>query len=605
MLARRVKTGDLPAVTKRLPRNPLVVDPVDRVGVYGGTWKTVLLGASDTPWLDRTIGYEPLMRWGPLWTKVTPNVAASVDATSDAREFTINLRPGTRWSDGQPLTADDILFAYNDVLRNEELTPVLPTFLVSGDKPVHVEKVDDHTVRLTFMRSNGLFMTQLARPYEGSVLISYPRHYLEKFHPKYNKAAGKDAKRQNFNGWTDLFFSKADVWGNTELPRVHAWTVTTELGKGSRVVAERNPYYFKTDPDGSQLPYLDQVVYDVISDAQVILLKATNGELGFHTRHINTLANKPVLARGREKGHYHFISLKNSLMNDMVITFNLNHDDPVLRQVFRNRDFRIGLSYAINRTEMQRAVWQRQGEPWQAAPLPESEFYDEEFAKQYTEYSVDKASKYLDRAGYRDRDEDGYRLRPDGRRISFQVDVATPALIPFWTDAMTLVVAYWKAVGIEARVKTEDRSLYEERLRANKHDANVWTGPGGLHDEMLRTYYYFPSNIGDQTWAPLWAEWFQSRGANGEKPAPAPLEQMRLYWKLLEEPTEAGRKDLFRQLLRIAKEQFYAIGTIRVPENYGIVRDDFHNVPKVIPDSADFDTPAPTNPALYFIVAPR
>jgi peptide/nickel transport system substrate-binding protein len=248
-------------------------------------------------------------------------------------------------------------------------------------------------------------------------------------------------------------------------------------------------------------------------------------------------------------------------------------------------------------------VFQNQGEAWQAAPTPDSEFYDEEMAKQYTQYDVALAEQHLDRAGLTRKDSDGFRLGPDGKRITITVEVALPALVPFWVDAMNLVAEYWKNVGIATHVKTEDRTLYDERTRANEHDAGVWNGTGGYGDEVLGPLYYFPVQTALVAWGTPWGQWFASRGedAAAERPPEAPRRQMEMYWQMLETPGEDDRKQVFREILQIAKEQFYTIGTIRIPEGYGTVSRRMHNVPAVIPDSYRYATPAPTNPAQYFL----
>lgn len=593
-----VKAGELPPVEDRLPVEPLVVHPVERMGRYGGTWRTALFGASDFAWLDRTIGYEPLLRWDRDGTGPVPNLAERVEASGDGREFTIVLREGMKWSDGKPFTAADLAFAWHDVLSNTELSPVPPAFMVSGDEPGTLEEVDERTVQVVFARPSGLFPAYLA--FNARQLTEHPRHYLQRFHAEHNPDVEQLVRDEGFSAWPELFLSKADRWQNKDLPRHHAWALRRELGEGERVVAERNPYYFKVDPDASQLPYLSEVVFDVTSDAEVIMLKATNGELDFHARHINTQANKPVLAASRDDGAYDFKTLTSTLSTDMVIAVNLTHRDPVKREVFRNRDFRIGLSYAINRTELRDIVFQRQGESHQAAPVADSEFYDEEFATQFTTFDVDLAGEHLDRAGFTDRDPDGFRLGPDGNRISFAVEVPTPAFIPIWPDAMQLVVDHWKQVGIDARVKPADRSLYEERIIANEPDATVWPGEGGLLMEMYDPRWYFPYSF-RSTYAIPWAEWFESRGAAGEEPPAEPRRQMELFRQLTEEPEEARRADVFRQILRIAKEQFYCIGTIHIPKSYSVVRTAFRNVPDELPEWWGFNTPALASPEQFFI----
>ena len=256
-LAALAKDGKLPKLAERLPKNPLVVKPVEKVGVYGGTFKTVLLNAADTSWLGRTVGYEALMRFDPTGTKVIPNIAEAVNPSNDGREFTVKLREGMKWSDGEPFTADDIVFAYNDVILNDEINPVVPEYITSDGKPAKITKVDDVTVTFTFPNTNGLFYTKLA--YTGGALTSFPQHYMEKFHKKYNPEVENDAKKEKMASWTDLWGAKADGWANAELPTLRGWVVTNPLGKGNRVVVERNPYYWKTDPEGSQLPYIDNV----------------------------------------------------------------------------------------------------------------------------------------------------------------------------------------------------------------------------------------------------------------------------------------------------------------------------------------------------------
>ena len=94
------------------------VEPVDQIGQYGGTWISAILNTADVVWLWRTVSYEPLVRWDPEWTEPIPNVAESVDIAGEGKEYTFKLREGIKWSDGKPFTADDIIFAYEDVLLN-------------------------------------------------------------------------------------------------------------------------------------------------------------------------------------------------------------------------------------------------------------------------------------------------------------------------------------------------------------------------------------------------------------------------------------------------------------------------------------------------------
>lgn len=594
MLSDQVKAGKLPKVSERMPDKPMVVQLAEGPGTYGGTWHNVLLNASDTPWLGRTVGYEPLQRFSPDGEELVPNVMEAVDISEDGREYTLHLRKGMKWSDGEPFTADDIMFNHNDVTLNTDLTPVVPYYLASRDKPSQMEKIDDVTVVLKFPEPNGLFQHRL-----GNLMIGMPMHYMKQFHPKYNPDAEKQAKEAEQEDWMAYFWNRNDVWVNPDRPSIFAWVTKEALGAGTQVTFERNPYYWKTDPDGRQLPYIDEIVFDVISEAEVILLKATNGEVDMTTRHINTLQNKPVLGESRAQGDYHFMELDNTVMNDLILPPNLTHNDPVKRKVFQNKDFRIGLSHAIDREEMIKSVWQRQGQVWQAAPDDRSEFYDEEFAKQYTEFDPRLANDYLDKAGLSERDSEGWRVMPNGERLVIDIEVATPAFLPLWVDATEMVASYWKKVGILARTKPEDRSLFYERKDANQHDMAVWMGDGGHLIEIMEPRWYFPFS-NESNYGELWQLYFNTYGEDGEKPPPETLKQMELYWQLIETPTLDERKQLFKEIIAIAKEQFYAIGTVRTADSYGIVKNDFHNVPKRLPESAVFSTPAPGNPETWW-----
>ncbi|TDD68521.1 ABC transporter substrate-binding protein [Jiangella aurantiaca] len=599
MLSERVTAGELPPLAERLPERPLVVEPVEQIGVYGGQWRTAILGAADSAWLDRTIGYDQLMRWDMDFTVPQPNVAESVEATDDGRRFTVTLRAGMKWSDGAPLTADDVVFWYNDVLLNESYpTIVVPTELTTADgTPAVVSKADQYTVVMEFAAPNGLLEQYLA---SGGSFVAGPRHYLEQFHPTYNPDVAQLAADEGHADWVALFDAKADVWGNPERPVLTPWVVVQPLGDGQRVMAERNPYYWKVDPDGRQLPYIDRVVFDIVNDEQTILLRATNGELDMHMRHINNLTNKPVLAQNRETGGYDFHDLVRSTMNQMMISLNLTHKDPALREVFQSKDFRIGLSHAIDREELIAAVYQDQGEPWQIAPRKEAEFYDEELAKQYTEYDPDEANRRLDRAGYSQRDGDGFRLRPDGERIRFSVEVSNHE--PAWIDSLELIKVYWAEVGIDMRTESEDRSLLLTRKEANEHDAAVWFGSAGLKDAMLDPRCYFPSNNIFSDYAIPWANWFVGKAEVSEEPPEPVKEQMSLYRDLIESIDRDRQTEIFREILRIAKEEFYAIGTVLPVGDYCIVKNTFKNVPSsLIETGTQYPSPGPTNPEQYFI----
>ena len=603
-LAAKVEQGTLPPVAERLPDSPLVVQPAQEIGSYGGTWNTFIQGV-DGASVYENIGYDGLVRWTPDFTGIAPNVV-TWEAADDGRTYTFHLRPGMKWSDGEPFTTADIAFAYEDVLSNTDLSPVFPEWLAPGGTPAKLEVVDEHTCRFGFAVPHAFFLEHLASP-EGNILAASPKHYLRTFHKKYNPDVGTLVKKEKLSEWNQLYFGKGGdgtgglgLWQNPDLPVLLPWMVTTPLSS-SRLVATRNPYYWKTDPDGSQLPYLDRVVIEVIESPETATLRTSNGEFTLPSTDVLTPPNKPVYARTRNEGDYRIIDQKTSDINAGVICLNLTHKDRKLREVFQNRDFRVGLSYAINRSELVKAVHQRQGEPYQSAPRPESDFYDEQLARQYTAYDLAKANHHLDLAGFSRRGADGVRLRPDGEKISFTLELPT-GFDPTYPATADLVKQYWAEVGVEMRVESEGGPLYWERLFANQHDAVIYSAENGLRDAILDPGWFFPVG-GRCYYARQWADWDATGGKSGEKPPAAPLRQMKLYDRIKTTPDEAERNRLFAEILRISRSEFYTIGTVLIAGRYSIVQNRFGNIPEPIPEGSLYPDPAPAGPEQFYLKA--
>jgi len=605
MLAELVKAGKLPAVDQRLPVSPLVLKPHDKIGKYGGTWRTALKGGADNAWLVRTFAYDYLVRWDLNWTTVLPNVAESWTANADATEYTFKLRKGMKWSDGKPFTADDIVFWATDVVNNKELTPATGGWFAAGGKYGTAEKVDETTVKFKFSASNGMVIVRNACP-DGQGPVQFQAEYCRGFHKKYADAAKLDAliKENKVDDWIKLFQTKcsgvpgtpiAARWQNVALPVISAHVLITPSATKDPCKAQRNPYYWKVDPDGNQLPYLDGIFYDYIEDMNVLALKAAAGEIEMMDRHIATNANKPVFVDNMKKGDYSFFETIPSSMNSMVISVNLTHKDKQLRAIFQDINFRAGLSHAINRKEMIDVLWVGQGEPYQCAPRPTSPFYNEKLAKQYTEYDVKKANEYLDKALPK-KDANGVRLMPDGKPLAFTMEISNTG--KEWMDAGPILQKYWKAVGVDMTPKVEDRALMYTRKDANEFDAMVWGGDGGL-DVILEPRWYFPYSAESQ-YGILWQYWWR-KDPRGEEPLAAPKKQMELYDQIQATGDTKKQEELMKQILQIAQEQFYAIGIVLPVNGYGIVKNNFKNVPKQMPGAWLYPNPGPSNPEQYYI----
>ena len=285
----------------------------------------------------------------------------------------------------------------------------------------------------------------------------------------------------------------------------------------------------------------------------------------------------------------------NADMNTTVISLNLTHKDPVKREIFNNKDFRIGLSHAIDRKAIIDSAFVGQGEPWQAAPRKESPYYNERLAKQYTEYDVGKANASLDKA-FPKKDSEGFRLGPDGKRITFNIMVI-PALGDF-LDSTQLVAQYWQAVGIDAKVQTVDRTLFYDRKDNNEHDAAVFLGSGGMADALFEPTFYFPF-WNESLFAVPWGNWYASGGKSGEEPPAAVKKQMDLYREITKYSDPAKQVELMKQLLDIAADQFYVIGVSTPGPLYSVVKNTMHNVyPR--PFAWTYPSPVASNTEQYY-----
>ena len=603
----QVESGELPPVEERLPANPRVVEPLESIGQYGGTWNMGTRGGTDDAIYTRTVAYHSLVRWNPEWTDIIPDVAESFEVNDEGNVFTFHLREGMKWSDGEPFTADDILFYFNDMLLNPEVYPAPPTWFQSAGEPGVAEKLDDYTVQFTFSAPNGLFIQNLATPQQQHV-VQQPKHYLSQFHAAYadeDELAAMVAEA-GVESWVDLFSQKGafvagrpdTLWLNAELPTINPWMLVDPMSpSATQVRLVRNPYFYVVDSEGNQLPYIDEVIYNVGAEVETLVLQALNGEIDMQDRHIGTNANRAVFFDNQEAGGYHFYETVPSSSNVMTISLNLTNPDPAKREIYQNKDFRIALSHAIDRQEIIDVVYVGQGTPYQVAPRPQSPLYHEQLATQYLEYDPDLANQMLD-AILPDKDGDGFRLMPNGERLVIAMEVI-PTLQPEWTGALELIQDYWADVGIDMQLVVEDRTIFYDRKLANQHDGGIWGGDGGL-EVILEPRWYFPFSA-ESIYGEAWQHWFNNpNDERAEEPPEATRQQMDLYNQLRSTADAEGQNELMTQILDIAAEQFYVMGIALPANGYGIVKNNLHNVPASILQAYLYPSPAPTNPETYY-----
>jgi len=590
MLAELVKQGKLPPVEQRLPKNPLVIKPFEEIGKYGGTWRRAWLGISDR-WGVMKICFEcaRLVSFSPDGKKIQPNLVARWTISPDSKVYTFYLREGVKWSDGKPFTVDDIIFWFEDIICNKDLTPSFPTVLSARGEPPKFEKINDYTFKITFKYPNSLLLYVMAS--EGNYPFYAPKHYLMQFHPRYTpmEVLEKMAKDAGFQKWYQLFDFKRNPIQNPELPVLAPWKVISKSPQDPIFVMERNPYYYKVDPAGNQLPYIDKVVHYLVNDAQMAVMKAIAGEIDMQIRH---MGDYTLLMENRERGNYRVIRWKGTGGASTAIYLNQNCKDPVKRKLFENVKFRQALSLAINREEINKINYQGLATPMQAAIPKGLPYYDPAWEKAYAQYDPARANKLLDEIGLSKRDADGFRLGPDGKPLQLIIE-------SFYNPAdLELIKKYWENVGLRTFVKIIERSLYTTKCQSGDIEigafvmdrcANILATPG----RILGTTF-------DGPWAPLYGLWYATGGKSGEEPKGDIKKLYELWDKIIETSSTVERDKLVRQIIALHRKNLWIIGTVGGGVVIGIAKNNFRNVPEDLIWDDTLRSPANAYPEQFF-----
>lgn len=562
-LASRVASGELPPLEERLPERAdiQVVQPRDGIGQYGGQ----LRYNATNPTTFGNVGWsawdQHLAGLSTNWEVIFPNIPRSIEMNEDSSVATITLRKGMKWSDGAPLTADDIMFWYQDIMLREDL-PNLPSTFVVGGAPVVVEKVDDYTVTFSFARSYPAFMEIIARGDTGFPIA--PRHYLEQWHIDYNEDANTLAESEGFATWAEAFESHragqlTDLQIDPNLPVLKPWILESIDQFGNKIYT-RNPYYWKVDTEGNQLPYVDGQVRVLLGDLEVVKLNIQAGDLDYADKLL--ISDLPVLRAAEADGGYTTLLFPTDQGATRKYQFSITVNDPVLREIFNDIRFRQAMSLAIDRSEINETLFFGLGIPRQWGVSSNSPFYEDWMSDYYAEYNPEQASALLDEMGLT-MGSDGIRLRPDGQ----------PLRIVLW-DAIDnismdeLVREYWQAVGVGVEINPTTREALAAALIANEVHASVWFADVVAAIDMHTRPIWFRPPYGLDA-NPLgggyaWRQWWITNGAQGEEPTdPYYLDQMQLADDF--QLTKVGSDEyieLGQQLVNRTVEQMLHIGTV-------------------------------------------
>ncbi len=593
MLRTMVAAGELPPLEERLPVDPLVIKPAEEIGQYGGTMRQINEGLNESNF-SCNYGFQFLVNYSPDMSRLYPNVLKGWEASEDAKKFTLYLRKGMRWSDGVPFTADDILFYFEDVALNKDLYPTTPSRFVIGGEPGMIRKIDEYTVEVSFKESFGLFIENLARWRPDCYL---PKHYLKQFHPKYtpmDEIEG-EMKKEGYDTWANLFMAKVGdygwFWGIPERPVLGPFVAQNEVTESVHILT-RNPYFFQVDTEGNQLPYIDKIERYLVKDMEAQILKVIAGEIDFMTSILWGLKNHPLIMENQEEGNYRVMAHWWPSENMGTVKFNMSHEDPVLKKLFNDKRFRVALSVAMDRDEINQLIFKGLATPSQPTVASGPPFYGEKIGRNYLEYDPTLANQLLDEIGLSERDKEGYRLRSDGKRLRMMNTV--PSLWSEDMDIAELYKGYWKAIGIEMVNKSISFALFGAILESGKYDIVTYASNlGGRPMNPLTRGAVFPLTT-DFGVAPKWGLWFVSEGEKGEEPPEDLKRIMKIREEALSEPSEEKRIALTIEALKIFDENLWLVGGLNTPSvgQYWVTQNRLRNVAASTCYNLMYDVPA-------------
>ncbi len=611
-----IGNAELPPLEERLPEEPLVVAPYDAIGTYGGTLrgmsKATEFGTSDL----LSVRHVNLVRYSDDLQTLVPNVARAFEVNDDGTLLTFHLRKGHKWSDGEPFTAEDIAFWYDDIIFNKDVYETTPDRWLFKGEPMKVTVVDDQTVTFTLpVPGPGLlarFAVDFSQPFQ-------PKHLLGKFMEKYNpdyEAALEEAGFENtaealnwyYGGsdWKDIptpllkDAAKAEATGRAVTPTLESHIVIADSSDGRRMVA--NPYFFMVDTQGNQLPYIDRIDERYAPEKEVQNLAIMNGDINWKQQGL-FLEDFPLLKENEAKGDY-TISFAPTFGENVFYSFNRTHKDPVLAEIFNDKRFNQAMSVAMNRDEINEIVYLGQGKPMQGVPAePKTvDFVTEDNLNAFIEYDPDKANALLDEMGLTDSDGDGVRERPDGKPLVLRLVYSNQGAP---VQMHELVRDYWGNVGIRVDLREVTSDEYRTAANNNDLDLTVWkydrsVGPTIAQNTMGLVPpfgdFFNPGNGFD------WAAWKTSGGTEGTEPPEWVKELYELSAEFVQKPLGSPESsEIGAKIVDIHVDNLLKIGTVGDIVGPFMYSNDLKNVKPLLAKTYDYYWAYPYRPQQWFL----
>ncbi|WP_084175124.1 ABC transporter substrate-binding protein [Afifella pfennigii] len=550
----------LPPVAERVPEEPLLYDDFPEgggPGRHGGELRTIVTRTKDVR-LANVWGYARLVIFDRD-LQLKPDILKAVEV-EEGRIFTLRLRRGHKWSDGEPFTAEDFRYYFEDIASNRELTPGgLPRFLLVGGEGPRFEVLDELTVRYSWDAPNPGFLANLARA--RPPFIYRPAHYLKRWHQRYGDPdfIAAEMARDKKRSWAAEHNLMDDMYGNEhpEMPTLQPWVVRP--GSNRRFTLIRNPYYHRIDRNGRQLPYIDRIVMDV-ADARLVAAKVHAGETDLQARGLG-FADITVLKNGEVQRQYQTLFWPDGKAARIALYPNLNIEDEGWRRLFLDRRFRHALSLGIDRELVNRVLFFGLAKPSNNSVTPLSPLFEPEYREAWTQYDPQLANDLLDQIGLTERRGDGIRLMPDGRPL--QIIVETDGESPEIVDALELVQETWREIGVAMMVKPSERDNIRRRANAGLLQMVADAGfDNGIPTADMPPDDFAPVVYENFIW-PVWGDHYAHQGKKGKPVDYAPAFKLLELYKAWQRTTaSAERERIWHEMLQIHAAETFSIGIV-------------------------------------------
>ncbi|MFP4201468.1 MAG: ABC transporter substrate-binding protein [Candidatus Acetothermia bacterium] len=410
----------------------------------------------------------------PSTGRLVPALAKDWDISDDKKTYTFYLREGLKFSDGEPLTADDVVFTFNELVANEEIEADMRDLLtIEGELP-DVEKIDDHTVQFTTPTVFGPFIRTV-----GGVMI-YPEHKFEDVSAgEFNSAWGQEVAKDN----------PEEIVGAGPF-RVKEYVPEQKL------TLERNPYYYMRGPNAVQLPYIDEYTLLKVEDTDAQALKFQSHETDVYAPAADKISM--LLKNEEEEGWNVMINEgpRGAPAGTDFLSFNWDVEDEALADVFQEKKFRRAVSHAVDRPSIIENVFNGLAVTQDSPMSKLSPYYNEEAGEAFPEeYDLDKARSMLDEMGLTDTDDDGVRELPNGDDLSFEI--RTNKGTQQRVDIGNTIVDDLREIGMDVTLNPIQFNSLVQQLQGGSYEAviigligdpiepnsgnNVWTTDGSLH----------------------------------------------------------------------------------------------------------------------------